>query len=168
MTNKSFAIRLSAAAFAAILLGGVGSAVAESSVQAMHVVPVLLPGLRLAQLTGRAPAGQRRTIGVSIAAPDPAGEQRLYNALYDPSSPLYHKFITPAEYAARFGITPATVARVTGWLRSGGLTIETLTSSGSYITASGTIAQLDRLFSTTIGTYRLGNVTFTANDRAPS
>ena len=168
MTNKRNAIQLSAAVFASILLAGVGSAVAGTTPQATHLVPVLLPGLRLARSLGRASGNQRRTIGVSIATPDPAGEQALYNALYDPSSPLYHQFISPAEYAARFGVAPATVARVTSWLRAGGLRIETVTGSGTYVTASGTIAQLDRVFATTIGRYRIGDVTFIANNRAPS
>ncbi|TMK50243.1 MAG: hypothetical protein E6G59_10210 [Actinobacteria bacterium] len=168
MTNKRSAIKLSAAVFAAILVAGVGSAVAGTTPQATHLVPVLLPGLRLARSLGRAPGNQRRTIGVSIATPDPAGEQALYNALYDPSSPLYHRFISPAEYAARFGVAPDTVARATSWLRAGGLRIETVTGSGTYVTASGTIAQLDRLFAITIGRYQIGNVTFIANNRAPS
>ena len=150
MTNKRSAIKLSAAVFAAILVAGVGSAVAGTTPQATHLVPVLLPGLRLARSLGRAPGNQRLTIGVSIATPDPAGEQALYNALYDPSSPLYHRFISPAEYAARFGVAPDTVARVTSWLRAGGLRIETVTGSGTYVTASGTIAQLDRLFAITM------------------
>src|SRR5207245_11410213 len=66
------------------------------------------------------------------------------------------------------GVAPSTVGRVTSGLLAGGLRIGTVTGSGTYVTASGTIAQLDRVFATTIGRYRIGDVTFIANNRAPS
>jgi subtilase family serine protease len=159
--------RLIAGTFAAVLIATTGGALAASA-ETTHQVPVLLPGLRLARSLGSAPRNERRTIGVAISSPDPAGEQALYNALYDPASPQYRQFLTPDEYAARFGVSTATVARVTQWLRSGGLTIETTPQSGAYLTATGSIGQLERLFATTIGRYRIGSVAFEANDRAPS
>lgn len=140
----------------------------ETHATATKQVPTLLPGLTHATYLGPATPGTFRTIGVALARPDPAGEERVYEELYNPASPSYHQFLTPESFQARFGVPAAETQAVTGWLRQGGLTIETVATSGDYVTATGTAAQLNRLFSVRIGRYRIGNVTFLANDRAPS
>src|SRR5579859_5009235 len=40
----------------------------------------------------------------------------------DPASQNYHRWLTPEQYAERFGASDATVARVTAWLQSQGMT----------------------------------------------
>src|SRR5271157_6533742 len=34
----------------------------------------------------------------------------------DPSSPNYHKWLTPEQYADRFGVSPSDISRVANWL----------------------------------------------------
>jgi hypothetical protein len=74
---------------------------------ARHLVPSVLAGLAAATFEGPAPAAQVLTIGVSVARPDTAGENSLYAQLYNPSSPLYHHFLTTKQFAARFGVSSA-------------------------------------------------------------
>src|ERR1700744_1078349 len=49
-----------------------------------------------------------------------AAQQAALNTLvaaqHNPQSPLYHHWLTPAEYGARFGASPQDVSRMTGWL----------------------------------------------------
>ena len=132
-----------------------------------HPVPLVLGGLARARYLGAAPAGTRRTVGIFLDRPDPAGEQSLYNALYDPASPLFHHFLTPAQFSAEFGVPRAESQAVRQWLRSGGLRITSVTAAGDYLTVVGTTSQLDRVFQVHIGRYRLGATSFSANDRAP-
>ncbi len=68
------------------------------------MVPTVLAGLSLATLDGPAPAGQEISIGVSLERPDSAGEIQLYNELYDPSSPEYQQFLSPAQFEQEFGV----------------------------------------------------------------
>ena len=147
--------------------GAAGAAPSRPALGPAHPVPLVLGGLARARYLGAAPAGSRRTVGIFLYRPDPAGEQSLYAALYDPASPLFHRFLTPAQFAARFGVARARVQAVRQWLRSGGLRINSVTAAGDYLTATGTTAQLDRLFQVHIGRYRLGASSFSANDRAP-
>src|ERR1700742_4245247 len=46
-----------------------------------------------------------------------------------PSSPLFHHWLTPADFAARFGIADSDIAATESWLRSHGFTIDDLSSS---------------------------------------
>jgi subtilase family serine protease len=107
------------------------------------------------------------TIGVSLQRPNAAGEVKLYKELYDPSSHLYHRFLTPAQFNRRFGIKAARSRAVERWLTAGGLRIDS-TAGGDYLTAQGTVAQLDKLFDVQIRDYRLGAEHFIANDVPPS
>ncbi len=62
----------------------------------------------------------------------------------NPSSPLFHHWLTPAEFSARFGPAPADVAATQSWLQSRGFSID---STGSdRITFSGTAAQIQQAF----------------------
>jgi len=67
----------------------------------------------------------------------------------DPSSPNYHQFITPAQFASRYGQSYANVLAVKSYLEANGLTVNQVYSNNLLITASGTNAQLSALFGTT-------------------
>ena len=54
--------------------------------------------------SGAPAAGSRIQIGVALAERDPAGEEALFRALYDPASPKYHHFLTPRQWADRFAV----------------------------------------------------------------
>jgi pseudomonalisin len=132
-------------------------------------VPGALLGLSTATLLGHAPASRVLTIGVGLSRPDPAAEQRLVNAQADPQSLEYRHFLTPAEFNARFAVPHSTVAATTGWLRNGGLDVKSVASGGDYITATGTVAQLEKRFAVTINRYRAAKVgAFVANTLPPS
>jgi subtilase family serine protease len=121
-----------------------------------------------AQPVGAPAATQRMRIGLALAHPDPAGEDALLQALFDRSSPAYHRFLTPAQYAQRFGVPEATQRAVRAWLQSGGLRIEHVTGAGDYVLASGTVAQVQALLKITIRRYDIGGDRFDANATAPA
>jgi subtilase family serine protease len=128
----------------------------------------VLPGLDTLIAQALPTASTPLHIGVGLAPSDPAGEEALYNALYDPASPLYHQFLTPDQVASRFGASPERVSAAVSWLRSGGLAVEHVGSGGTFIEAVGSVGQLNRLLNTTVRSYTAGGTSFLANDRPPS
>ncbi|MFZ0042775.1 MAG: protease pro-enzyme activation domain-containing protein, partial [Solirubrobacteraceae bacterium] len=126
-----------------------------------QLVPGYLNGLPLATRLGPASAGRKMTIGVELQRPNPAGEQALYQQMYQPGSAQYHHFLTPAQFNSRFGVSSAQTSAVRSWLTGGGLAIDT--SSPDYFTATGTVAQLNQLMSVNIGTYSYKGQQFLAN-----
>jgi subtilase family serine protease len=132
------------------------------------LTPDVARNLGVAQLLGAPPPSQTMRIGFALAHPDPAGEDALLGRLFDPSSPDYHRFLDPAEYAERFGVSPATQAAVRAWLAAGGLHVDRVTAAGDYFLASGTAARVQALLKTTLGRYSIGGLDFIANAVAPS
>ena len=56
----------------------------------------------------------------------PPSSKRLTSFLLDqqnPRSASYHKWLTPEQYASRFGLSPVTMKKITDWLQSQGFTI---------------------------------------------
>jgi len=134
----------------------------------LQLVDNVLPGLNELIAQALPAASTPMQIGVGLAPTDAAGEEALFNALYDPSSPLYHQFLTPDQIASRFGASPDRVSATVAWLRSGGLEVDHVGAGGTFIEATGPVGAVDRLMNTTVRAYTAGGTGFLANDRAPS
>lgn len=141
---------------------------ATGATSATRQVPSVLSGLSLARYLAPAPADQMMTVGVSAERPDPAAVTQTYDEIYEPSSPLYRHYLTPTQFDQQFGLPSSEVSAIEKWLASDGLGVDTVSGDGSYYTASGTVADLDRLFDVRIGSYSFDGSTFLANDVAPS
>jgi subtilase family serine protease len=68
----------------------------------------------------------------------------------NPASPLYHQWLTPQQYGARFGISTADLQKVQTWLTSQGLKVLEVSPSRNYVTVSGSAGQVERAFSTNL------------------
>lgn len=79
-------------------------------------------------------------VGVGLARPDPVGEAALYKQLYQSGNADYRRFLTPAQFAARFGVPADTYAATVSWLRAGGLSVDATSGSRDYVLATGTVA----------------------------
>jgi subtilase family serine protease len=75
-------------------------------------------------------------------------------AVSTPGSSSFGHFLTPAQYRASFEPTAATVASVSGWLRSAGLRVTAVEASHRYVSASGTVAAAQRAFGAKLNVYR--------------
>lgn len=95
--------------------------------------------------------------GVSVefqpSAEQQAALEQLLAEQQRPGSPLYHRWLTPEQYAEQFGASPQTVAQTTAWLQSYGLTIDGVARSRTRLQVSGTTAQLGRAFRTSFRHY---------------
>lgn len=131
-----------------------------------HVHPMARAELEV----GPAPADLRMQNMMLVLRPDAAQERALSSlvfAQHDPTSHLYHQWLTPAQYAERFGISASDVASTASWLKSRGLAIEQVVNGGRQILFSGTSAQVETAFTTTMRTYQVGGEIHHANATEP-
>jgi hypothetical protein len=127
----------------------------------------VLKGLDKLPNLGRVPASTHIQLGLSVAGRDAAGRNALARAVSDPKSPSYKHFLTPTEYAARFGVDTARRAALARWLQAGGLKVEHAGAAGTFLLVSGTAADVEKQFGTTLNSYRLGTQVIRANTTAP-
>jgi kumamolisin len=92
-------------------------------------------------------------VEVAVASRDEAGLNTMLAALYDKNSPSYHRWLTTAQYDARFAPTPAARNAVAKFLSSSGLTV---VPSGSpfLVRATGSSAKVQSTFNTTLNNFR--------------
>jgi kumamolisin len=80
----------------------------------------------------------------------------------NPRSPNFRKFLTPAEFGARFGQSPETVAEVTSYLTSQGFTVTKSYANNLLLTVSGSNAQIAATFGATVHDYELNGLQYWA------
>ncbi len=86
-----------------------------------ETAPVGLGGKRERAVPTVAERRSRLTITVVLKRTDEAGFQRYVRDVENRASPLYRRFLTPAQQAARFGPSRSTYTQNEAWLRSHGL-----------------------------------------------
>jgi len=86
----------------------------------------------------------------------------LLEALYSPNSPIYHRFLTPQQFASLYAPSPQIYAQAVGYFISNGLKVYT-NPTRLYLNLVGTVGQLESAFHTSVGLFRNGNLTFYAN-----
>ena len=98
----------------------------------------------------------KRTILLLKIAPEKQAElDRLVAEQQDPSSPNFHRWLTPEEFGKRFGRTPEEIATVKGWLITHGFTIDETAKGGAWINFSGTAADVDLAFHANMHDYQV-------------
>lgn len=90
----------------------------------------------------------------------PTSEQKaeldaLVRAQQTPGSPSYHKWLTPAEYASRFGVSDSDIAKIESWLEQQGFTIDRVSNSRNSISFSGTVGEVELAFQAEIHHYNV-------------
>ncbi|MBZ5512928.1 MAG: S53 family peptidase [Acidobacteriia bacterium] len=85
----------------------------------------------------------------------------------NPLSPYYHQWLTPEQFADRFGMSAGDVGKVVDWLQSRGFSVDETARSRSYVAFSGTAAQVAASFGTPIHHYRVNGELHYANVSDP-
>ena len=127
----------------------------------------LLPGLANATDLGPANGAQQLRLVVSVKRPNTAGEESLVNAVHNPSSAQFGHFLTPAQFAAQFGVPASQSAQVTSWLTGGGLTVASVSAARDVYVVTGDVAHVDALLKTATHSFATSLGNFVANTAAP-
>ncbi len=109
----------------------------------------------------------RMLSGVSLVFRLSPSQQADMNQLLrdqqDRSSPQYHKWITPDQYAARFGMTQHDLAKVASWAQSQGLTVDGISRNRNEISFSGSVGQIEYALKTELHNYSINGEQHFAN-----
>lgn len=81
---------------------------------------------------------------------DQAGLDAYLAGLYDPTSPVYHRFLTAPEFGARFGLPGDRVHRVEQWARHAGLEVVRTYLQRTAIRVRAPAGDVNRLFAVTL------------------
>ena len=123
------------------------------------------PRVATARDFGSAPAD--RMLSMSLRFRLSAAEQADLDALVarqqDPASSDFHRWLTPEQIAARFGMTPADLAAARAWLERQGFQVTGTARSGLYVEFTGTVAAAQQAFSTQIDRLQTGSQEHFAN-----
>jgi pseudomonalisin len=92
----------------------------------------------------------------------------LLAAQQDPKSAQYHKWLTPEEYGARFGLADQDLQTVTGWLGGHGFTVDEVAAGRGWLNFTGSVAQVEKAFATEIHDFQDNGVVRHANTIDPS
>lgn len=125
------------------------------------VHPNVLKGTDLGPTPGETKLGM--SIRFNMTDAQSAALDQLLADQQDPTSPRYHQWLTPAQYAAQFGLSPSDIAKVSAWLASQGFTVTGVANGGSFITFDGTVAQAQAAFGTSIHNLSVNGETHFAN-----
>jgi len=97
------------------------------------------------------------TMHFSMSASQKADLAQLLQQQQDRHSTQYHKWLTPEQYADRFGMNEKDLQKVTAWLQSQGFANVQTARGRTFVTFSGTADQAQQAFHTSIHNYLLPN-----------
>ncbi len=118
-----------------------------------------------AKATGGTPAAASTiSFGVLLKMRDAAGAEATLASLSDPASASYGKWLSSAQFRARYAPAAADVASVRGWLTGQGFHVRGALGGGLFVQASGTTAQIDKVFGTKVQNYQFQGKTVRANN----
>jgi subtilase family serine protease len=154
-----------------LLLLLVVSLLASASEQPPATVTIqgnVAPALQDATFVSHSDPNAVLTIVVGLKRHNEAEFADLLNRLYDDNSSDYHRWITPADFLAKFSPSQGDVDAVHQHLESHGLTVKRVSDNRVLVQATGTVAQIEEAFAININVYQLGPETHYSNDRNPS
>jgi subtilase family serine protease len=129
------------------------------------------PQLQHATDQGRMDGGLKME-GVSLVfkrtAAQEAAVEKLLAEQQNTSSPNYHKWLTPEQYADRFGLSNADVARVVAWLQAEGFTVNRVARGRTQVWFTGSVSQIETVFRTEMHRYTVKGEPHFANAVEPA
>jgi subtilase family serine protease len=126
----------------------------------------------VARLTpiGRLPATNHLFLAIGLPLRNQAALGELLVQLYDPRSTNFHKFLTPPEFAARFGPTEQDYQAVMEFAETNGLIVASRHADRVVLDVEGSASNVERAFHITLHTYKhpMEARNFFAPDTEPS
>ena len=154
------------------IVGLSGSAGATPRHDYLHLAGSAVPFTGHDRATGAMAGSQRLTIQVWLRPGHLAAAQQYATAVSTPGSTLFHHYLSPHAYTARFGASQAAALAVGSWLRRQGFTGIQADSGRNYVRATGAVAAINSAFQIRLENYRssadvnAGPYQLRANNRA--
>jgi subtilase family serine protease len=174
-TRRLVSLGAATATVAAMVVGSMGgSAGAASRPGFIRLAGSAAPFASHGAMIGAVAGSVRLDIQVWLRPSHPAAAARYATAVSTPGSKLFHHYLSPAAYTARFGARQTAARKVESWLRSQGFTAVHTDSQRNYVRATGAVAAIDAAFKVQMDTYKstasvnAGRYQLRANNRAVS
>jgi len=104
------------------------------------------------QLSGSTPI-ENMSLVFGLSPAQQADLKNLLQQQQTVGSPMYHQWLKPGQFAARYGVSSQDLAKVATWLRSQGFTVTAIPPSNDRVVFSGTAAQVNAVFQTQLHRY---------------
>jgi uncharacterized protein (TIGR03437 family) len=102
------------------------------------------------------------------SAAQQAALEQLLGDQQNPRSPNFRKWLTPEQYANRFGVSQADINKVIGWMRSQGFDIVAVARGRRFIAFNATAQQIQKALKTEIHRFQVRGESHFANSTEPS
>ena len=133
----------------------IGIALSSARAFCADAANVRLPGnppgaedLAAAGATSALAPASNLSMRVVMALRNQAELTQLLADQQNPSSPDYHRWLTPDEFTARFGPTPEDLAQVSAWLTQQGFTVTSASTSDRFVRFTGSAEKAAAAFQT--------------------
>jgi subtilase family serine protease len=134
-----------------------------------HAVPGSVPKWTgQARALGNAASSQPVDFGVVLKLRNASDAVATLQRISNPDSANYGQWLTNQQFTANYAPAASDVAAVRNWLVSQGFTLRKSLPSGQYVEARGTVAQLQKVFKTTVKNYSYRGQTVRSNTTALS
>jgi hypothetical protein len=106
------------------------------------------------QPVGRLATSTNLDLAISLPLRNQEALTNLLQQQYAPTSPQYHHWLTPEEFAAKFGPTEQVYQTVIEFAKANGFTITGTHSNRTLVDVRGSVAAIERTFRVTLLTYQ--------------
>jgi uncharacterized protein (TIGR03437 family) len=96
-----------------------------------------------------------------------SGLDQLLEQQQNPSSTSFHQWLTPEQYADRFGASTGDTGQIAAWLTAQGFTVDQQARSRTFVMFSGTAGQVQSSFGVSIHRYNVNGELHYANATDP-
>jgi subtilase family serine protease len=149
---------------AAVLATAVLAGPATASTPSRHLLAGSAPRwVSHARTVGATPKRQQIAFGVLLHMRNQAAAARTLQAVSEPTSTAYGRWLTNAQFDARYAPARSQVVAVQRWLRAQGFAVTKTFRSGMYVQATGSAAQVERTFGTALRQYDYKGATLRSN-----
>ena len=151
----------------AVCVSVLGVRAQAQSFKTRHVREAVADGE--ARVVGRLPFSQTMNLNLVLPLSDAVGLETFLSDVYDPSSPVFHKFLTPTEFTAKFGPSQAQYDAVVQFAVTHGLTVTGGSRDAMDVQVRGPVSAVESAFHVHMLTYQhpTESRTFYAPDSEP-
>lgn len=103
---------------------------------------------------GRMAGTNQLTLALSLPLREAAALTNLLREIYDPTSPQFHRYLTPAEFAERFGPTPADYAKVLQFAHTNGFKVVATHPNRLVLEVTARSADTERAFHVRLNSFK--------------
>jgi subtilase family serine protease len=159
-----------------VLVGLLSVFLASSSTsQAQELRPVMTSHVPeevasgIAPLIGHLPAQQRLSLAISLPLRNQDQLEMFLEDLYNPDSPNYRHYLSPSQFAARFGASEEDFNAVVQFAQANHLKVVSKNMNRLVVDVEGSVADIEAAFHTSMGVFQHPTEarTFYAPEREP-